>query len=234
MKQAKSRHKIAQMFDQIAVKYDRNNRLLSLGQDMKWRKSLRKYLPKKESLTILDLACGTGDQMIALSPIKARFYGIDISKEMLKIAREKLKENEQVELLLGSALDIPFDEAFADVVTMSFGIRNVTDPSLCLKEIFRVLKPEGRVLILEFSQPQKRFFRFFSDYYIHRVIPWVGKKIIKSPLPYTYLSDTIEEFPSGDAFLHLMAESGFDNLTQRKMNFGTVSLYIGEKSKHNT
>ncbi len=233
MKQTKSRHKIAQMFDQIAVEYDRTNRYLSLGQDFRWRKSLKKYLPQKESLVVVDLACGTGNQIAAIDQPNIKFYGIDISKEMLKIAKKKLGDNDRIELMIGSALQIPLDDEVADAVTISFGIRNVSDPARCLMEILRVLKPGGRILILEFSIPQSNFVRFFSDFYVHKIVPWMGKKITKKQLPYTYLSDTIEEFYSGESFVQLMEDNGFIHTSQKTMNFGTVSLYIGEKPQHN-
>ncbi len=230
MKHEKSRHKIAQMFDQIADRYDQTNRFLSLGQDRKWRKKLIKYLPKLDSFFIVDLACGTGDQILALQNVNATFFGLDISMEMLKIARKKFKDNQKVKLMLGSALEVPLDDVCSDVVTMSFGIRNVNDPSLCIREISRILKPAGRALILEFSKPTNPLIRSLSGFYINSIVPWIGTKISKKKLAYSYLPNTIEEFPSGDEFIKMMEDNGLTNCRQVAMNFGTVSLYIGEKS----
>ncbi len=215
------------MFDRIAVKYDRTNRFLSLGQDRKWRKKVQRYLPNLDNFYIVDLACGTGDQIIALQNLNAKFLGIDISKEMLKIAQKKLAQDERVELMLGSALDIPLKDEEVDVVTMSFGIRNVSDPAICVQEISRILQSGGRALILEFSKPENRMIRGASSFYINRVVPWLGSKVSKTA--YQYLPDTIEEFPSGRAFIEIMEENGLTNCRQIPMNFGTVSLYIGEK-----
>ena len=231
MTHLKSRHKIAQMFDQIADRYDRANRILSLGQDMKWRKKLLQYLPKLDDLHIVDLACGTGDQIIALGEVDAKFFGLDISKEMLKVAKTKLRNDERVELMLGSALDVPLSDECAGAVTMSFGIRNVSDPGLCIQEMSRILQPGGKALILEFSKPKNKFHKQMSDLYINHIVPWVGAKVTKKKATYAYLPETIEDFPSGKAFLEIMEENGLTNTCQVAMNFGTVSLYIGEKPK---
>lgn len=227
MTQVKSRHKVAQMFDQIAFRYDQMNRFLSLGQDMKWRKKIQKYLPNLDNYKIVDLACGTGDQIIALKNLDAKFLGIDISKEMLKIAKKKLEDDKRVELMLGSALDIPLEDESANIVTMSFGMRNVSDPVICIQEISRILDKDGVAFILEFSKPENSLIRGVSSFYINRIVPLIGARVSKAA--YQYLPDTIEEFASGREFLDIMEENGLTNCRQIPMNFGTVSLYIGEK-----
>ena len=227
MRHEKSRHKVAQMFDRIAFKYDSMNRFLSLGQDMRWRKKMLKYLPKLDNYKIVDLATGTGDQIIAIKDLPAQFIGIDISKEMLKKAREKLQGDNRVELMLGSALDIPLDNKSTDIVTMSFGIRNVSNPDECIKEMVRILKNNGTALIMEFSKPSNRILRYASSLYINKVVPWIGKKVCQSA--YKYLPDTIEDFPSSKEFMKIMQDNGLINCRQISLNFGTVSLYIGEK-----
>lgn len=194
---------------------------------MKWRKKTRKYLQKLDNYKIVDLATGTGDQILALKDLPAEFVGIDISKEMLKVAKEKLSNDNRIELMLGSALDIPLDKEVADVVTMSFGIRNVSDPNVCLSEIKRVLKTGGRALIMEFSKPKNTLLRHASSLYINKIVPWLGSRVSKSA--YKYLPETIEDFPCGDEFIKMMEANGLINCRQILLNFGTVTLYIGEK-----
>lgn len=216
------------MFNQISKTYDRINRILSLGQDRKWRKKVAKNLPLKPHLEVLDLATGTADQLIALYKEGLsiqRAVGIDMAEEMLKIGREKLPE---AQLLVADAQHLPFSKESFDATTFSFGIRNVTYPLVALQEIHRVLKPNGRCLILEFSMPSK-WIRPFFLFYLRKIVPRLGGLLSKSPEAYRYLNKTIESFPSGDAFLSIMKEAGFSELKQIRMNLGSVSIYIGKK-----
>lgn len=218
------------MFDQISATYDRVNRVLSFGQDIRWRKKVAKCMPLKPHLEVLDLATGTGDQLIAL--FKAglsiqRAVGIDLSEEMIKIGRKKVTAY-PVELLHGDAQKIPFADQTFDATTFSFGIRNVLDPLTSLREIHRVLKPKGRCLILEFSMPPKIIRPFFL-FYLRNVLPKLGGALSKNFEAYRYLNQTIEAFPSGDAFLAIMKEAGFSSLRKLPMNWGSVTLYIGDK-----
>lgn len=229
MKQEKSRQKIAHMFDQIAEQYDRGNRLLSLGQDRRWRQRMRRYLPTSDHPCIVDLACGTGDQIGAFTGINARFIGLDISVEMLKIARKKFSHVKNIEWMLGSALATPLDDAVADLVTISFGIRNVSDPQRCLTEMARLLKPGKKALILEFSHVKQGWLRPLIDLYLHKIVPWLGERLTKRRDAYTYLPETIETFPCGEDFIAMMEKAGFINCQQETMNFKAVSLYSGEK-----
>ena len=222
------------MFDRISPTYDRLNRILSLGQDTRWRRRVAKYLPARAHLEILDLATGTGDQLMAIakrSPSVHRMVGIDLSEEMMAIARKKFKgtsyEN-RVEFLHANAEKLPFKTAQFDAATFSFGIRNVPNPTHALSEMFRILKPQGRALILEFSMPQGAL-RPIVLTYLRSILPKIGAFFSKDAHAYRYLNRTIESFASGKSFCQWMKDAGFKDVKQISMNFGAVSLYIGDK-----
>lgn len=216
------------MFNQIAKTYDRVNRILSLGQDLRWRRRLARSLPLRPHLEVLDLATGTGDQIGALLESGGsirRAVGIDVADEMLALARKKFPE---VEFLHADAQALPFAEKSFDAVTISFGIRNVPEPVRALREMHRVLKPRGRALVLEFSMPSV-WVRPMFLLYLRKVLPWLGGVFSREKKAYQYLNRTIEKFPSGEKFCELMKQAGFQTVSCKKMNFGAVSLYIGEK-----
>jgi demethylmenaquinone methyltransferase/2-methoxy-6-polyprenyl-1,4-benzoquinol methylase len=222
------------MFNQIASTYDKINRILSLGMDRKWRRIVAKNLPSKKNLNILDLATGTGDQLLSLfahgvSIQKAS--AIDMSSEMLKLAKAKIEgkpfEN-KIQLLSADAQKLPFPDNTFDAATFSFGIRNVPNPLLSLQEIYRTLKPQGKCLILEFSLPPQPI-RWFYLIYLRHILPRLGAFLSKQSTAYTYLNQTIESFPSGDAFISLMKQALFHKITIKPITFGSVTLYIGTK-----
>ncbi len=229
----RSRHQIITLFDHIAPSYDRINRLLSFGIDRYWRRALLRHLPQKEGIVAVDLATGTGDQILALLKSRkiAKVYGFDLSEEMLKLAKKKMRD-ERVSLSLGNALSIPLDDESADIVSISFGIRNVTDLPKCLDEIHRVLRPGGVALILEFSMPRFSLIRWPYLFYLRHILPKVGRWLSSHYDAYTYLNETIESFPSGDAFLEKM--KGFSKVEALPLTFGIVSLYIGVKGEVST
>jgi demethylmenaquinone methyltransferase/2-methoxy-6-polyprenyl-1,4-benzoquinol methylase len=219
------------MFNEISPTYDFVNRVLSFGQDVRWRKKVARFLPLKPHLEILDLATGTGDQIAALYRAKIsiqKAVGIDLAEEMLNIGRWKLKKFPSAELMQGDAQKLNFPSESFDAATFSFGIRNVLDPLVSLREIHRILKQRGRCLILEFSMPN-RWIRPFFLFYLRTILPRLGGILSKNLAAYRYLNRTIETFPSGDAFLALMKSAGFSSLKRIPMNFGSVSLYVGEK-----
>lgn len=223
-------HTVRDMFNKISPTYDQVNRILSFGRDIAWRKAVARHLPLRLHLQVLDLATGTGDQLAALFQKGAsihRAIGMDVAEEMLNIGRKKLASH-PVELLVGDAQKIPFADNRFDAVTISFGIRNVEDPSKALREMCRVLQPRGKALILEFSMPN-RFIRPFFLFYLRSILPRLGGHFSKEPFAYRYLNKTIETFPSGKEFLGLMEQAGFRNCKRHSMNLGSVSLYVGEK-----
>lgn len=231
--QEPSREEIWKMFDQICVTYDRINRFMTFGLDLFWRKQLSRFLPQDRPLYLLDGATGTGDQIFSLLSSKhliKKAVGIDLSKEMLALAQKKCKGKESnVSFQEASLLAIPFEAEVFDCVTLSFGIRNVTDVNLALQECFRVLKSGGRLLILEGSLPTHCVFRMLFLFHLRCILPLIGRLISKNKNAYRYLNKTIETFPSGQAFSALLKNAGFAKVALHPMTFGSVTLYIGEK-----
>jgi demethylmenaquinone methyltransferase / 2-methoxy-6-polyprenyl-1,4-benzoquinol methylase len=228
-----SRENIWKMFDAISGSYDRINSILSFGMDRGWRRRVAKHLPERSNLELLDLATGTGDQLIACMESGAHIRSaaaIDLASSMLEIARGKIglkPYKDKVKLQRADALRLPFRDSSFDAATFSFGIRNVPDASASLKEISRVLKPGGRCLILEFSLPPKPL-KSLHLFYLRRILPHVGRFFSKNAEAYRYLNETIESFPYGDAFTSLMKSASFIP-RQIPMALGAVTLYVGEK-----
>jgi demethylmenaquinone methyltransferase/2-methoxy-6-polyprenyl-1,4-benzoquinol methylase len=223
------------MFDRIASRYDLLNRLLSFGQDIRWRKKVSQFLANKDNQFILDLATGTGDQLLYLFQNCTkidRAIGTDLALKMLEIGRAKVKKqklDEYITLQEGNAEQVDFKDNTFDAVTISFGIRNVVSVSQALSEMNRVLKPSGRVIILEFSIPQNRIMRKFYLLYFRYVLPGLGSVISGDGYAYRYLNETVETFPYGDDFCHLLVKSGFQNVFMCPMTFGIATIYVGEK-----
>ena len=226
--------KVTAMFDQISPTYDLVNRVLSMGMDRLWRKKMIRHVPQKEACSLLDVATGTGDVLMeAFEQNKASMaVGIDLSKQMLKRAKEKFQRSpftSQVSFIEASALDLPFEEEFFDAATISYGIRNVQDVDLALREMHRVLKEEGKVLILEFSHPKNTLLKKLNLLYLRKCLPKVGQWLAKSKSSYEYLNKTIETFPYGDDFLDLMKTAGFKNCKALPIMGGITTLYLGDK-----
>ena len=229
-----SRHEVWRMFDRIAHRYDFLNHLLSLNRDVAWRKRLIRHLPDRPELTLLDLATGTADQLLTLydcGRVKAGI-GIDLSEKMLAIGREKIARRElQAKLSLesGDAEQIPFENDRFDAVTMSFGIRNVTDVPHTFREMRRVLNPGGRALILEFSLPKSRLLRRIYLCYFRRILPYLGGLVSGDSHAYRYLNETVETFPYGKEFCDLMRDAGFSKVSFTPLTFGIATIYRGDK-----
>jgi len=219
------------IFDKISNRYDLINRVLSLGNDMRWRKKLIDHLPLKSDLSILDVATGSGDQIIALlkSYKVKQLIGIDLSNEMLLVAKEKLKNTENVAFEIASAEKIPYSNESFDVVSCSFGIRNVADVEKSIFEMNRVLKADGKLMILEFGIPKNPIVKFFHLTYLRHILPVVGGLLSKNFSAYSYLNKTIESFPFGEKFCDIMRKFPFKSVKAHPLNFGSVMLYIGEK-----
>ncbi len=216
------------MFDRISPRYDLVNRLLSLGLDRSWRRRMRKYLPNKDHLSLIDLATGSGDQIFALASDSrfSSFQGFDLSEKMLKEALLKAQNKKiPVTFQLGSALAIPIDSKSADIVTLSFGIRNMTDRKKCLAEIHRVLKDNGEAYILDFSLPKNRLLRKLHLAYLTTFLPLVGGFFTKDKESYEYLAQSIQEFPPSEVFAQEAKEMGFNEAKIIPIHFGIVTLY---------
>ena len=229
-----SRRDVWRMFDRIAHRYDLLNHLLSLNRDVAWRKRLTRHLPNRTDQKVLDLATGTGDQLLAVyesGKVKTG-VGIDLADKMLEIGREKIARaglDSSLTLEHGDAEEIPFEDDTFDALSISFGIRNVIDVPHALQEMRRVLNPGGRALILEFSLPGSRLLRAFYLFYFRNILPRLGAMISGDRDAYRYLNETVETFPYGEAFCHLMENTGFVNVKATPFTFGIATLYQGDK-----
>lgn len=222
------------IFDDIAGTYDLLNHSLSMGIDVYWRNKMLKHLPNKESINALDLATGTGD--VALTLVKdqrvKKITGLDLSKGMVDIGIQKVKKkglDKKIFLMLGDAVNIPTADATFDLTTISFGIRNFSDAQKSLHDIHRVLKKDGRLMVMEFSIPSNFIVRNVYLFYFRHLLPFIGNLVSKNKDAYTYLNKTVEDFPYGDNFLALMRNAGFQDLKMIPLTFGIATLYIGDK-----
>jgi demethylmenaquinone methyltransferase/2-methoxy-6-polyprenyl-1,4-benzoquinol methylase len=232
-KDTSKKEQIAAMFNSISGKYDFLNHFLSLGIDILWRKRAVRLLKNHQPKLILDIATGTGDFAIeALSLNPEKIIGVDISEGMLSIGREKLiKKNltDKIELLSGDSEVLPFEDNFFDAVIVSFGVRNFENLEKGLSDMLRVLKPGGKVVILEFSKPKSFPFKQIYQFYFQWILPKIGKLISKNHAAYTYLPDSVEAFPDGDDFLNILNKIGFQKNQCTPLTLGISSIYSGSK-----
>ena len=225
------------MFDRIAKRYDLLNHILSLGQDIFWRKKVGTFLLGRSGQYLLDLATGTGDQLLYLmknSDKIEKAVGIDFSTEMLTVGREKIRKQQLDNCIIleeGDVENIEYRDYTFDAVTIAFGIRNVTDVKQSISEMYRVLKPEGRVIILEFSIPENRFIRRIYLLYFRYLLPQIGSLISGDGHAYRYLNKTVETFPYGDKFCNLLTSAGFEKVSMYPQTFGIVTIYHGDKPR---
>lgn len=217
---------MAYNFDTIARDYDRMNHLMTAGLDRCWRKRAVQGLHGK----VLEVACGTGDMVVELLRTRhaasLQVTGVDLSEEMMAIAKRKAP---QAEYRLADAEHLPFEDASFDAVTCAFGVRNFVHLEQGLGEMLRVLKPGGRMVILELATPDSPFIRPFYTFYTRHIIPWLGQRLAGSREAYTYLPRSIERFPKGKEFLAILRRQGV-RATERKLTFGVCRMYVAEKS----
>jgi demethylmenaquinone methyltransferase/2-methoxy-6-polyprenyl-1,4-benzoquinol methylase len=227
----KSKENISLMFDSIAGKYDLLNHILSFGIDKIWRKKVRKYFQENKHNKILDIATGTGDLAIELAKLKpTEIYGIDISEQMLDIAKQKAeRKNINIKFQYADALNLEFEDDYFDALSCAFGVRNFENLEAGLKEMYRVLDKGGNLAILEFSKPQKTIIRELYFFYFKKILPFIGKKISKSTYAYTYLPESVSEFPYGKDFIQILNKIGFVQTSFRKLSFGIANLYYAKK-----
>lgn len=212
---------MAYNFDTIARTYDRLNRLMTLGLDRRWRKRALRGIQGN----VLDVACGTGDMAVSLVERGCTVTGVDISKEMMAIAKRKAP---QAEYRLADVERLPFGDAGFDAVTCAFGVRNFVHLEQGLCEMLRVLKPGGRMVILELATPDSSFIRPFYNLYTRHVIPWLGQRLAGSREAYTYLPRSIERFPKGATFCRIIEGLGVRAI-ERKITFGVCRMYVVDK-----
>lgn len=226
--------KIQQMFGAIAPRYDFLNRLLSFGIDRRWRTKAVRLLKYREGSRILDVATGTGDVALEIAlrtPESVRITGADFCKEMVDLGVVKVAASPyagRIDFRVAPCEDLPFANDTFDSVTIAFGIRNVVDRKLGLAEMWRVLRPGGRMIILEFSTPRSLLFRQLYYFYFRRLLPVVGGMFSRYNA-YKYLPDSVIEFPSQEEFSRMLVEAGFRNIHLHELTFGIATIYVGEK-----
>lgn len=221
------------MFSQIARRYDLANRVLSLNRDRVWRRELVQHAAPQPGERLLDLCTGTGDVAIEFARAcpNLQIVGVDLSETMLRVAREKCARlGTRVQLVHGNALELPFAPDSFEIVTIAFGLRNLPDRAQGLSEIYRVLSPGGRVLILEFSLPQGFLARSVYLPYLRYIVPWVGEMLTGARAPYEYLRDSILTFPDRAQLLEELYETGFRPVGYRDLTLGIATLYWGGKA----
>jgi demethylmenaquinone methyltransferase/2-methoxy-6-polyprenyl-1,4-benzoquinol methylase len=223
---------IREMFDAIAPRYDLLNRLLSLGIDRRWRTFAVGQLQVPEGGWVLDVATGTGDvalEVAARTPESVRIVGADFTQGMLVRGQEKIARSPfagRILLVNAPCEALPHPSGLFAGVTIAFGIRNVVDRPAGLREMHRVLKPGGRAVILEFSNPKSPLFRRLYYFYFRRVLPFIGG-LFSHRSAYQYLPDSVLEFPDQERFKAMMAEAGFTGLRHHDLTFGVATVYVG-------
>lgn len=227
------KEQVARMFDNIAKSYDFLNHFLSLGIDILWRKKAVKMLAPEQPKLILDIATGTGDfavETLALNPDK--IIGVDISEGMLKVGMNKIQKaqlSDKIDLQLGDSEKLHFNDNTFDALTVAFGVRNYENLEKGLSDMYRVLKPNGTVVILEFSKPTVFPFKQLYNFYFQYILPTVGKLISSDNSAYKYLPESVQAFPHGQEFAGILEDIGYKNVTITPLTFGISSIYMAKK-----
>lgn len=227
------KYQVEKMFDNISPSYDFLNHLLSFNIDKIWRKKAIARLARFQPITILDIATGTADFAIAASRIKPKkIIGMDLSDNMLKVGEEKVERkglSELITLSKGDSENIHFEDNSFDAVTVGFGVRNFENPEKGLSEIYRVLNPGGALVVLEFSQPEKIFFKKLYLFYLTVVLPKLGHIISGNRVAYLYFPESVLEFPYGHKFVAILEKVGFEKCEFFVQTMGIATIYICRK-----
>lgn len=224
--------KVHQVFETIYKKYDTMNSIISFQRHVAWRKDTMKRMNVQKGSKALDVCCGTADWTIALGQAvgtQGKVYGLDFSKNMLSIGQEKVKSLPQIELIHGNAMELPFPDNEFDFVTIGFGLRNVPDYMQVLKEMHRVLKPGGKVVCLETSQPTAVGFKHLYNFYFKNVMPLFGKLFAKSYEEYSWLQESTMTFPNKEKLAEMFSEAGFKDLQIKSYSGGVAAMHLGVK-----
>lgn len=227
---------VREMFDSIAPRYDLLNRLLSLRQDVVWRRKLVSAMVIPENGRVLDVACGTGDVAVEICRQKGprvRVVGIDFSPGMLRLAQAKTRRHDPpaISLLAGDALALPFRKACFHAVTIAFGIRNIQNQADALNAFHHHLMPGGMLLVLELATPKaSRLHRAYLTYF-QRVLPLIGRLFSKHRFAYAYLPESVSRFPTPDGFMQRMATAGFNRIHYQRLTMGVANLFVGLKHR---
>jgi len=216
----KQPQQVAEMFDAVAERYDRTNTILSGAQDRRWRRHTVRALELLPGQKVLDVAAGTGVSTKALVASGAWCLATDFSLGMLSATKDPWLPR-----VAGDALHLPFADASFDAVTISFGLRNVEDPSAALTEFARVTRPGGRLVVCEFSRPRPAPIRWGYRWYLHNVLPKLAGRVSSNPEAYTYLQETIDAWPDQPSLARLITRAGWTDVRWRNMTFGVVALH---------
>ncbi|MEL3972637.1 demethylmenaquinone methyltransferase [Rossellomorea oryzaecorticis] len=233
MQQSKEQ-KVHGVFEKIYSNYDKMNSVISFQQHKKWRKETMKHMSVKENAKALDVCCGTADWTLALGEEvgeEGKVFGLDFSQNMLSIGEEKVKESplNNIELIHGNAMELPFEDGTFDYVTIGFGLRNVPDYLQVLKEMNRVLKPGGMAVCLETSQPTMFGFRQLYYMYFRFIMPVFGRIFAKSFSEYSWLQESARDFPGMKELADLFKEAGFKDIYFKPYSGGVAAMHVGYK-----
>ncbi|MDI9365274.1 MAG: bifunctional demethylmenaquinone methyltransferase/2-methoxy-6-polyprenyl-1,4-benzoquinol methylase UbiE [Flavobacterium sp.] len=228
------KEQVADMFDNIAFRYDFLNRFLSAGIDISWRKKAIKQLASLQPKKMLDVATGTADVALMTYDIlkPTNIIGIDISEGMLNLGRQKIAAKglqHVIQLYNGDSENINFDDNSFDAITVAFGVRNFQNLLKGLQEMKRVLQPGGKLVVLEFSKPKNIVFKQFYNLYMNVIAPSFGKLFAKNKDAYQYLNDSVQTFAEGQTFLNIMHEAGFTQTYLKSLSLGICTIYCGVK-----
>ena len=230
------KEQVESMFDSIAVKYDFLNHFFSMGIDKLWRKKVVRIIKSLEPKTVLDIATGTGDLAIcAARGTNANITGIDISAKMLSIGSEKVSKlslSKRVQLQKGDAEQLAFEDNYFDAAMVAFGVRNFEDLLKGLKEIFRVIKPGGMFVILEFSKPTIFPVKNLYNFYFKKIMPFMGRLFSKDNRAYTYLPESVFAFPEGMEMKNILENAGYAAVSIKPVTFKIATIYVCEKPSY--
>lgn len=226
------RQQVEHMFDAISPKYDLLNRVFSMGVDQGWRRKVIRLVTGEPVEALLDVATGTADLAILAAKKVKHVVGVDISEGMLVHGRTKVKARkleDRITLQRADSAELPFADASFDAITVAFGVRNFEDLERGITDMARVLKPNGRLFVLEFSKPRNNLLGGLFRFYFHRVMPFVGKLVSKDNAAYTYLPKSVDAFPDGEAFVRILEKCGLREAKADPLTGGIATLYIGRK-----
>ena len=230
------KQQVSQMFDNIAKHYDFLNHFLSLGIDKMWRRKMISELTEVQPKLILDVATGTGD--VAINTLKQlnisdlRIVGLDISPEMLNVGKKKIITEgyaDRIEMIVGDSENLTFNDNKFDAITVAYGVRNFGNLEQGLSEMQRVLKPNGKIIVLEFSRPRTFPIKQLFNFYFKNILPLIGKLTSKDNRAYSYLYESVQVFPDGQDFLNVLEKTGFKNTKCTSLTLGISSIYVGYK-----
>jgi demethylmenaquinone methyltransferase/2-methoxy-6-polyprenyl-1,4-benzoquinol methylase len=219
---------VAAMFEGVARRYDLTNTILSGGQDRRWRRRTRQCLQLRPGQRVLDLAAGTGVSTAQLRRAGAFAVACDFSLGMLRVGKRH-RGRQHLPFVAGDALRLPFRDGAFDAATISFGLRNVADVSRALREMARVVRPGGRLVVCEFSRPVFRPFRALYLNYLMRALPWIARRVASNPDAYVYLAESIRAWPGQGELARTIAEAGWRDVRYRNLSGGIVALHLAER-----